>query len=92
MWIKPSEDYGVIRQPGRKIAERSFGHIQSEEHKPVAQVMKRMVDTSETLSRNARYQIQATFHPIVFKDKHRRQCSVQEPPRRAYATPAPWAS
>ncbi len=43
-WTKPSDDYGVIRQPGRQIAERSFGHIHSEEYKPMAQVMKRMVD------------------------------------------------
>ncbi len=27
-----------------QIAERSFGHIHSEEYKPMAQVMKRMVD------------------------------------------------
>ncbi len=43
-WTKPSEGYAVIRQPDRQIAERSFGHIQSEEHKPMAQMMKRMVD------------------------------------------------
>ncbi len=43
-WTKPSEDCAVIRQPGRQIAERFFGHIHSEEYKPMAQVMKRMVD------------------------------------------------
>ncbi len=43
-WTKPTEDYGVIRQPDRQIVERSFGNIQSEEYKPMAQVMKRMVD------------------------------------------------
>ncbi len=40
---KPSEDYGVIRPPDRQIMESSFGHIHSEEYKPMAQVMKRMV-------------------------------------------------
>ncbi len=37
-------DYGVIRQPGRQIVERYFGHLHSEEYKPAAQVMQRMVD------------------------------------------------
>ncbi len=37
-------DYGVIRQPGNQIVERYFGHLHSEEYKPAAQVMKRMVD------------------------------------------------
>ncbi len=44
-WTKPSEDCVVIRQPGRQIAGRPFGHIHSKEYKPTAQVMERMVDT-----------------------------------------------
>ncbi len=90
---KPSEDYAVIRQPGRTIAERSIGHLHSEEYKPMAQVMKRMVDIYKenegTLSCNTWFQIQASFHHIVFQEEHGRECSVQEPSRRAYASPAP---
>ncbi len=34
----------MIRQPGRQIVERFFGHPHSEEYKPVDEVMKRVVD------------------------------------------------
>ncbi len=47
--------------------------------------------TSENLSRNARFPIQASFHHMAFQEEHGRQCFIQETPRRAYATPVPRA-
>ncbi len=83
----------MIRQPGRQIVEMFFGHMHSEEYKPVAQVMKRMVEIYKENECTLRKPFPATydakfklrFTTIVF------QCSEQEPSRRAYAFPAPWA-
>ncbi len=34
----------MIRQPGRQLAEKYFDHLHSEEYKPMARVLKRLIN------------------------------------------------